>query len=165
MESRKKEILIRSSYSFKAKEESSENLHLMRLLDEPYTRTPFYGIRRMTAWLRSQGYPVNAQRVARLLHTLGLETIYTRPKLSQPNSAHRIYPYALRGVAIERVDQGWSTDITFVRLRGGFVYLVAVMDGFSRYVLSWALSITQDVSFCLEALRSSGAGPTRGIQQ
>ena len=144
--------LPRSSYYFKAKEESSENLHLMRLLDEQYTRTPFYGIRRMTAWLRSQGYPVNAKRVARLLHTMGLETIYTRPKLSQPNSAHRIYPYALRGVAIERVDQVWSTDITFVRLRGGFVYLVAVMDWFSRYVLSWALSITQDVSFCLEAL-------------
>jgi putative transposase len=124
----------------------------MRLLDQQYTDTPYYGIRRMTAWLRSQGYAVNHKRVARLLHTMGLETIYPKPRLSQPHPAHRVYPSLLRGVPITRVNQVWSTDITSIRLHGGFIYLVAVMDWFSRYVLSWAVSITMDVSFCLEAL-------------
>jgi putative transposase len=124
----------------------------MRLLDEQYTRTPFYGIRRMRAWLRHQGSGVNRQRVARLMHTMGLETIYSKPRLTQPAPAHRVYPYLLRGVPITRVHQVWSTDITYNWLRAGFVYVVAVMDWFSRYVLSWALSITMDVGFCLEAL-------------
>src|SRR5262245_33693632 len=124
----------------------------MRLLDEQYTQTPYYGVRRMTAWLRSQGYPVNHKRVARLLHTMGLETIYPKPRTSQSHPAHRVYPYLLRDVPIMRVNQVWSTDITYIRLHSGFVYLVAVMDWFSRYVLSWALSITMDVGFCLEAL-------------
>jgi putative transposase len=127
----------------------------MRLLDEQYTQTPYYGIRRMTAWLRSQGYLVNHKRVARLLHTMGLETLYPKPRLSQPHPGHRIYPYLLRGVPITRVNQVWSTDITYIRRHGGFVYLVAVMDWFSRYVLSWALSITMDVGFCLEALEQA----------
>lgn len=127
----------------------------MRLLDEQYTQTPYYGIRRMTAWLRSQGYQVNHKRVVRLLHTMGLETVYPKPRLSQPHPTHRVYPYLLRGVPITRVNQVWSTDITYIRLHGGFVYLVAVMDWFSRYVLSWALSITMDVSFCLEALEQA----------
>jgi putative transposase len=144
--------LARSSYYYSSEGETAENLHLMRLLDEQYTRTPFYGVRRMTVWLRQQGYPVNAKRVARLLHTMGLETIYPKPRTSAPHPGHRIYPYLLRGVPITRVNQVWSTDITYVRLHGGFVYLVAVMDWFSRYVLSWAVSITMDVGFCLEAL-------------
>jgi putative transposase len=144
--------LSRSSYYYIPEGETAENLHLMRLLDEQYTRTPFYGARRMTVWLRQQGYAVNPKRVARLLHTLGLETLYPKPRLSEPHPAHRIYPYLLRGVPITRVNQVWSTDITYVRLHGGFVYLVAVMDWFSRYVLSWAVSITMDVGFCLEAL-------------
>ena len=127
----------------------------MRLLDEQYTRTPFYGVRRMTVWLRQQGYLVNAKRVARLLHTMGLETIYPKPRTSQPHPGHRVYPYLLRGVPITRVNQVWSTDITYVRLHGGFVYLIAVMDWFSRYVLSWAVSITMDVGFCLEALEQA----------
>jgi putative transposase len=127
----------------------------MRLLDEQYTRTPFDGVRRMTVWLWQQGYPGNPQRVARLLHTLGLETIYPKPRLSQPHPAHRIYPYLLRGVPITRVHHVWSTDITYVRLHRGFVSLVAVMDWFSRYVLSWAVSITMDVAFCLEALEQA----------
>ena len=127
----------------------------MRLLDEQYTQTPYYGIRRMTAWLRSQGYRVNHKRVVRLLRTMGLETIYPKPRLSQPHSTHRVYPYLLRGVPITRVNQVWSTDITYIRLHGGFVYLVAVMDWFSRYVLSWALSITMEVGFCLEALEQA----------
>ena len=127
----------------------------MRLLDEKYTDTPYYGIRRMTAWLQSEGYAVNRKRVARLMRKMGLETLYPKPRLTQLNPAHRIYPYLLRGVAITRVNQVWSTDITFIRLHSGFIYLVAVMDWFSRYVLSWAVSITMDVSFCLEALEQA----------
>jgi putative transposase len=124
----------------------------MRLLDEQYTDTPYYGVRRMTAWLRSQGYEVNRKRVARLLHTMGLETIYPKPRTSRSHPEHRVYPYLLRGMPITRVNQVWSTDITYIRLHSGFIYLVAVMDWFSRYVLSWAVSITMDVGFCLEAL-------------
>lgn len=123
----------------------------MRLLDEQYTATPFYGVRRMTAWLRTQGYTVNLKRVSRLMRQMGLETIYPKPRLSAAHPDHRIYPYLLSGVPITRVNQVWSTDITFIRLQAGFVYLVAVMDWFSRYVLSWALSITMDGRFCLEA--------------
>ena len=147
--------LSRSSYYYSSEGETTENLHLMRLLDAQYTRTPFYGVRRMTVWLRQQGYTVNPKRVARLLHTMGLETLYPKPRLSQPHSAHRIYPYLLRGVPITRVNQVWSTDITYIRLHGGFVYLVAVMAWCSRYVLSWAVSITMDVGFCLEALEQA----------
>lgn len=144
--------LSRSSYYYSSEGETAENLHCMRLLDAQYTRTPFYGVRRMTVWLRQQGYAVNPKRVARLLRTMGLETIYPKPRLSAPHPAHRVYPYWLRGVPITRVNQVWSTDITYIRLHGGFVYLVAVIDWFSRYVLSWAVSITMDVGFCLEAL-------------
>jgi putative transposase len=124
----------------------------MRLLDEQYTETPSYGVRRMTAWLRSQGYEVNHKRVARLLRTMGLEAIYPKPRTSQPHPEHRVSPYLLRGMPITRVKQVWSTDITYIRLHSGFLYLVAVMDWFSRYVWSWAVSITMDISFCLEAL-------------
>ena len=144
--------LPRSTYDYHCQGESPENLHLMRLLDEKYTDTPYYGIRRMTAWLRSEGYDVNHKRVARLLRKMGLEAIYPKPRTSVPHPEHRIYPYLLRGVWVTRVNQVWSTDITYIRLHSGFIYLVAVMDWFSRYVLSWALSITMDVSFCLEAL-------------
>jgi putative transposase len=124
----------------------------MRLLDEQYTATPFYGIRRMTAWLRRRGYAVNHKRVGRLLRQMGLEAIYPKPRLSQPAASHVIYPYLLRGIPVNRVNQVWSADITYIRLASGFVYLVAVIDWFSRYVLSWAVSITMDVTFCLEAL-------------
>ncbi len=144
--------LPRSTYYYQVQGESVENLTLMPLLDQQYTETPYDGIRRMTAWLRSQGYVVNHKRVARLLHTMGLETIYPQPRLREPHPAHRVYPYLLRGVPITRVHQVWSTDITYIRLHGGFISLVAVMDWCSRYVLSWAVSITMDVSFCLEAL-------------
>jgi putative transposase len=147
--------LPRSTYYYQPGGESPENLHLMRLLDEQYTETPYYGIRRMTAWLKSQGYDVNHKRVARLLRTMGLETIYPHPRTSQPHPEHRMYPYLLRGMPITRTNQVWSTDITYIRLHGGFIYLVAVMDWFSRYVLSWAVSITMDVGFCLEALEQA----------
>lgn len=125
---------------------------MMRMLDEQYTLTPFYGIRRMTAWLRSLGKKVNHKRVARLLHLMGLETIYPKPRLSVPDAQHKIYPYLLRGVDISRPDQVWSTDITYVRLRAGYVYLVAVMDWFSRYVLSWEVSVSMESEFCISAL-------------
>jgi putative transposase len=147
--------LPRATYYYHSHGESAENLQLMRLLDEQYTQTPYYGVRRMTAWLRSQGYPVNHKRIARLLRTMGLETIYPKPCTSQTHPTHRIYPYLLRGVPITRVNQVWSTDITYIRLHGGFIYLTAVMDWFSRYVLSWAVSITMDVGFCLEALEQA----------
>jgi putative transposase len=131
---------------------SAENLQLMRLLDEQYTTTPFYGLRRMTAWLRGQGYTVNRKRVARLMRVMGLEALYPKPRLSQPAAGQMIYPYLLRGVTVERLNQVWSADLTYIRRQGGFVYLVAVMDWFSRYVLSWAISITMDTAFCVEAL-------------
>ena len=147
--------LPRSTYYYQGQGESEENLTLMRLLDKQYTDTPYYGVRRMTAWLRSQGYHVNHKRVARLLHTMGIEAIYPKPHLSQGHPTHRVYPYLLRDVPITRVNHVWSTDITYIRLHGGFIYLVAVMDWFSRYVLSWAVSITMDVGFCLEALEQA----------
>lgn len=124
----------------------------MRLLDEQYTRTPFYGIRRMRAWLQQQGHQVNRKHVQRLLRLMGLEAIYPKPRLSQAAPGHRIYPYLLRGVKIERVNQVWSSDITYIRLIGGFVYLVAIIDWFSRFVLSWEISVTLDSDFCVSAL-------------
>jgi putative transposase len=144
--------LPRSPYYDQAQGESAENLYVMHVLDKPYTDTPYYGVRRMTAWLRSQGHAVNHKRVARLLRTMGWETIYPKPRMSEPHPAHRVYPYLLRGVPITRVNQVWRTDITSIRLQGGFIYLGAVMDWVSRYVLSWAVSITMDVGCCLEAL-------------
>jgi putative transposase len=124
----------------------------MRLLDEQYTDCPFYGVRRMTAWLQTKGYCVNEKRVRRLLRKMGIEAQYPRPRLSQPNAEHRIYPYLLRGLSIDRVNQVWSTDITYIRLYQGFVYLVAIIDWYSRYVLSWELSVTLDSGFCVQAL-------------
>jgi putative transposase len=144
--------LARSSRYYQPVEECAEDLQLMRLLDEQYTATPFYGIRRMTAWLRHRGYAVNHKRVRRLLRQMGLEAIYPKPRLSQAAAGHEIYPYLLRGVTIDHVNQVWSTDITSIRLQAGFVYLVVVIDWFSRYVLSWVVSITMDVPFCLETL-------------
>ena len=145
--------LAHSSFYYRPHGETAENLQLMRLLDEQYTRTPYYGIRRMTAWLqKSLGKAVNHKRVARLLRQMGLEAIYPKPRLSRPDAQHKIYPYLLRGVAIERPNQVWSSDITYVRLQTGYVYLVAIMDWFSRYVLSWELSVTMESEFCVSAL-------------
>jgi putative transposase len=124
----------------------------MRLLDEQYTRCPFYGVRRMTAWLGCQGYQVNEKRVRRLLRKMGLVAIYPKPSLSQPAPGAQVYPYLLRGVEIARVNQVWSTDITYIRLLSGFIYLVAIMDWHSRYVLAWEVSNTLESSFCIAAL-------------
>lgn len=144
--------LARSSYYYQPVEESEENLVLMRLLDEQYTRTPFYGTRKMSAWLHTQGYPVDRKRVRRLLRLMGLEAIYPKPRTSVPGIAQQRYPYLLRGMSIERCNQVWSCDITYIRLARGFIYLMAIIDWFSRYVLSWEISVTLDTSFCLEAL-------------
>lgn len=124
----------------------------MRLLDEQYTRYPFYGVERMTAWLRTQGFEVNQKRVRRLLRKMGLLAIYPKPNLSKPERNEKKYPYLLEGLEVERVNQVWSTDITYVRLLQGFIYLVAVMDWYSRFVLAWEVSVTMDSSFCLSAL-------------
>ncbi len=145
-------------------EASDLNLELMRQLDEQYTATPFYGVRRMTAWLRTQGYAVNPKRIRRLLRQMGLEAIYPGPRTSTATAGHRIYPYLLRGVPITRVNQVWSTDITYVRLRRGFCYLVAVIDWFSRYVLAWEVNPSLDVGFCLTALdRALEASTNSGL--
>lgn len=143
----------RSGLYYEPAGENSENLELMRLLDEQYTRTPFYGSRKMVAWLATQGRAVNRKRVSRLMALMGIEAVYPKPKLSQPGEGHRIYPYLLKGTTVERVNQVWSTDITYIRMAQGFLYLVAVMDWFSRFVLSWSLSLTLEVDFCLEALQ------------
>lgn len=142
----------RSSLYYRPVSESEENLHLMRLLDEQYTRTPYYGVLRMTAWLRQQGHAVNPKRVRRLLRTMGLEALYQQPNTSQANPAHQVFPYLLRGKVIDRCDPVWSTDITYIRLAYGFVYLMAVIDWYSRYVLGWALSTTLEADFCIEAV-------------
>jgi putative transposase len=144
--------LPRSSWYYEPREETAENLLLMRLLDEQYTRTPFYGSRRMAIALGEQGWKVNRKRVQRLMQQMGIEAIYPKPRLSDPAPGHRIYPYRLRGVVITRPNQVWSTDITYIRMRNGFVYLVAILDWFSRYVVDWEVSITLDTSFCLSTL-------------
>jgi putative transposase len=124
----------------------------MRRLDELYTDNPFYGIRRMTACLRQEGELVNHKRVQRLLRLMGLEALYPKPNLSKAAPNHRLYPYRLRGVEIERVDQVWSCDITYLPMAKGFVYLIAIMDWYSRYILAWEISVTMEVDFCLDAL-------------
>jgi len=145
----------RASLYYEPVEESQENLRLMRLIDRQYTRAPFYGSRRMTAWLQTQGHRVNRKRVARLMRMMGIEAVYAKPKLSQPGEGHKIYPYLLKGLKIERCNQVWCSDITYIPIARGFIYLVAVMDWFSRFILSWAISLTMEVEFCLEALGSA----------
>jgi putative transposase len=144
--------LSRSGYYYQAQGETAYNEHLMRLMDEEYTRHPFYGVERMTGWLTCQGYGVNAKRVRRLLRLMGLMAIYPKPQLSGGVPRRTVYPYLLRGLLITRPDQVWATDITYIRMRKGFVYLVAVMDLFSRYVLSWEVSTSLETEFCLSAL-------------
>jgi putative transposase len=145
--------LNRATFYLQPNRETLLNLRLMRLIDEAYTRTPFYGYRKMTVYLNTQGYRVNRKRVARLMQTMGLHAVYPQPRTSLASREHQKYPYLLRGLAITRPNQVWSADITYVPLPTGFMYLVAVMDWFSRFVLAWQLSNTLDGLFCLEALR------------
>jgi putative transposase len=145
--------LARSSLYYEPIPETEDNLRLMRLIDEQYTAQPCYGSRRMTVWLNKDKHEnVNRKRVQRLMRLMDLEAIYAKPNLSARGRDHRVYPYLLRNVAITRPDQVWSADITYVPLPGGFMYLAAVIDWFSRYVLSWRLSNTLDGDFCLEML-------------
>lgn len=127
-------------------------LDLIALLDRQYLRTPFYGSRRMTVWLQTQGHMVNRKRVQHLMQRMGLAAIYQRPRTSRPAPEHRIYPYLLRGLPITRVNQVWAADITYIPMAHGFLYLVAVMDWVSRYVLAWRLSNLLDTSFCVAAV-------------
>lgn len=147
--------LSRSSLYYQPAVETADNLRLMRLLDEEYTAHPFYGSRRLTKWLTNQGEDVNRKRVQRLLRLMGLEAIYPKPKLSAAGLGQRMYPYLLRNVSIERPNQVWSTDITYVPLTSGFMYLAATIDWYSRYVLAWRLSNTLDGSFCLDMLEEA----------
>lgn len=144
--------LSRSSFYYQPASESALNLALMRLIDEQYLKTPFYGWPRMSAHLKRLGYPINHKRVQRLMQRMGLQAIYPKKKLSQSAGAHKIYPYLLRGLEITGPNQVWSSDITYVPMASGFMYLVAIIDWYSRYVLSWQLSNTLDSRFCVNAL-------------
>jgi len=144
--------LNRSTWYYEPVPESAANLALMRRIDEQYLRRPFYGSRRMAAWLRSEGESVNRKRVQRLMRRMGLEAIYPKPRTTLAGAGHKIYPYLLRNVAVTRPNQVWSADITYVPLRCGFLYLMAILDWYSRYVLTWRLSNSLDGDFCLEAL-------------
>jgi putative transposase len=150
--------LNRSGLYYEPAGETAENLRLMRRIDEQYTACPFYGSRRITAWLVEQGEEVNRKRVRRLMRVMGLEAIYPKPRLSLAGKGHKVYPYLLRGVKVERPDQVWSADITYVPMTSGFMYLAAVIDWFSRYVVAWKLSNTLDGSFCLEMLEEALRG-------
>jgi len=147
--------LSRSGYYYQATGETSYNEALMRLIDEQYTNTPYYGVERMTAWLREQAYQVNPKRVRRLMRVMGLEAIYPKPRLSQEDKEHTKYPYLLRDVAIKYPNQVWGADITYIPLARGFAYLVAIMDWFSRYVIAWELSLTLEAEFCQAALEQA----------
>jgi putative transposase len=142
----------RSSLYYRPVGVDAFTLKLMHELDKQYTETPFYGVLKMTEHLRSLGHLVNPKRVRRLFREMGLEAVYPKPRLSQANPEHKIYPYLLRNVQIERCNQVWSTDITYIRMKHGFVYLMAIIDWHSRYVLNWALSTTMDADFCIDAL-------------
>jgi putative transposase len=147
--------LCRSTYYYQPAGEKPLNLELMRIIDEQYTKTPFYGVPRMTQVLLNMGYPIGHKRVERLMHIMGLSAIYPKKNLSKPGEGHRKFPYLLRGFNIVRPNQVWATDITYIRLHTGFLYLVAIMDWYSRYVLSWRLSNSLDSLFCIEALHEA----------
>lgn len=147
--------LNRASLYYEPACESEYNLQLMRLIDEQYTKTPFYGWRRMQVILKRQGHDVNHKRVRRLMQKMGLQAIYPKAKTTVSSIEHKIYPYLLRDVDITYVNQVWSTDITYVPIQHGFMYLVAVIDWYSRYVLSWRLSNTLDGQFCLACLQDA----------
>jgi putative transposase len=144
--------LARSSLYYRPASREAYNESLMRLMDRQYLRTPFYGVPRMTAYLRRLGHQVNPKRVRRLMRRMGLEAIYPKPRLSRPQAGHRVYPYRLRGVAVERPDQVWAADLTYVPMDRGWLYLVAILDWYSRYVVAWEVSVTLEAAFCVAAL-------------
>lgn len=150
-------------YSPRAATQSEENLELMRRIDEQYLVTPFYGSRRMGAWLRTEGHPVNRKRVQRLMRKMGIQALYPKPRSAAQRAEHEVFPYLLRDLPIQRANQVWSSDITYLPMRQGFMYLVAVLDWYSLYVLAWELSNTLDTSFCVAALQRALAQATPEI--
>jgi putative transposase len=147
--------LPRSTFYHTPKPVAAEELELMKLIDRCHLEKPFYGSRRVRDWLEDRGHKVNRKRIQRLMRTMGIVALYPKRNLSLANQAHKIYPYLLRNLVIDRPNQVWSTDITYVPMARGFVYLVAVMDWYSRRVLSWRVSNTMDTSFCVEALEEA----------
>jgi putative transposase len=145
----------RSSLYYKARPIRPEDLEMMKLIDEQYMKTPVYGSRSMRNFLSREGYKVNRKRVQRLMRLMGLDAIYPKPRTSKPHPEHRIYPYLLKGLDINRSNMVWAADITYIPLRRGFMYLVAVMDWHSRKVLSWRISNTLDADFCVSALEEA----------
>ncbi len=144
--------ISRSGLYYQPKGISEEDLTLMKLIDRQYLATPFYGARKIAAWLKGQAHPVNRKRVRRLMRLMGIKAIYRRPRTSKPAPGHKIYPYLLGGMEITRPNQVWAADITYIPMARGFLYLIAIIDWYSRYVLSWRLSNTLDAGFCVEAL-------------
>lgn len=155
--------ISRSGYYYQPTGESELNLLLMRLIDKEYTAHPFLGYRKMVIFLRKDAHLVNKKRVARLMQVMGLQAMVPGPNTSRPAPQNPVYPYRLRGVLIGQVDQVWSCDITYIPMPKGFVYLFAIIDWFSRFVLAWTISTTLDVSFCLEGLDQALANGTPGI--
>jgi putative transposase len=149
--------LPRSSFYRQSKPETERNLTLMRVIDETYLAYPFFGSRQMRDWLRLQGHRVNRKRVQRLMRLLGLETIYRKPNLSRPHPTYQVYPYLLKGLVVDRPNQVWATDITYLPVTGGFAYLCAVIDWHTRCVLAWELSNTLDASFCVRTVQRAMA--------
>lgn len=147
--------ISRSGFYYDPKGPSPLNLTLMRLIDEQFLLTPYYGSRQMAHHLRRQGYNVGRHRVRRLMRLMGIEAIYQKPRTSDPHPAHKIYPYLLRNLVVNNAHQVWGTDITYIPIKRGFLYLVATMDWHSRKVLSWRLSNTMDTHFCVEALEEA----------
>jgi putative transposase len=147
--------ISRSSFYYVLKGESPENLALMRRIDELFLKYPFYGSRQMVRQLRREGVRIGRHRVRRLMRLMGLQAIYQAPRTSDPHPEHRIYPYLLRNLVIDRPNQVWCADITYIPVQRGFLYLVAIMDWATRHVLAWRLSNTMDASFCVEALNEA----------
>jgi putative transposase len=145
----------RNAFYHRPRPESAENLGIMALIDRQYLRTPYYGCRRMRQMLADNGLEVNLKRVRRLMQLMGIEAIYPKKRLSAPGEGHKVYPYLLRGVEITHANHVWSTDITYIGMRSGFMYLCAVIDWYSRYVLGWSLSNSLHTSFCIEALEKA----------
>jgi putative transposase len=147
--------ISRSGFYYRPAGETQFNLEVMRLIDAQFLETPWYGSRQMARYLRRAGYEVGRKRVRRLMALMGLAPIYQRPRTTVPHPEHRIYPYLLRDLTIDRPNQVWCADISYIPMRRGFLYLVAIMDWFTRKVLAWRLSNTMDVEFCIEALEGA----------
>lgn len=147
--------ISRSSFYYEPKGESARNLDLMRLIDKQFLETPFYGVRQMTWHLRNDGHLVNEKRIRRLMRLMGLMPIYQKPNTSRPTKGHKIYPYLLRGLRVDRPNQVWCADITYLPMRRGFLYLVAIMDWHTRKVLAWRISNTLEAGFCVETLNEA----------